>query len=80
MKDYEKGVKLMESVTFGTELIGLSFTFLVRFSTVSWTYNGQEKLLVQYFLSIFTYFLYKYEKVKQENVNIYIILFLLKNY
>lgn len=35
MKDYEKGVKLMESVTFGTELIGLSFTFLVRFSTVS---------------------------------------------
>lgn len=46
MKDYEKGVNLRESITFGTGLIGFNFTFLVHFLTVSRTYNGQEKLLV----------------------------------
>lgn len=46
MKDYKKGVKLMESITFGTGFTGFNFAFLVHFLTVSCTYNGQEKLLL----------------------------------
>lgn len=46
MKDYKKGVKLMESITLGTGFTGFNFAFLVHFLTVSCTYNGQEKLLL----------------------------------
>jgi len=57
MKDYEKAIKLLESITFGTGFIDFNFTVLVHFLSVLCTYNGHACItLFQYlcFFSVYT--------------------------